>query len=116
MKNQVALYGIIGLLVGVVLTGTAMSLSGNKMDDMGGGHTAMSMDDMAKELQGKTGDDFDKAFIEMMIDHHQGAIDMAEEAKKNAKHDEIKRMADDIVSAQSSEISQMRDWQKQWGY
>ena len=64
----------------------------------------------------KTEDEFDKAFIEEMIVHHQGAIDMAQLARKNAGHDEIKSMADDIISAQTKEIDQMRQWQKDWNY
>jgi uncharacterized protein (DUF305 family) len=67
-------------------------------------------------LKGKTGDDFDKAFIEQMIVHHQGAIDMANLAKQNAKHDEIKKLSDDIVTAQTKEINEMTSWQQQWGY
>jgi uncharacterized protein (DUF305 family) len=76
----------------------------------------MSMSEMTSKLQGKTGDDFDKAFISDMIAHHQGAIDMAKLAKANAKHDEIKKMADDIISAQSKEIDMMQTWQGDWGY
>ncbi len=76
----------------------------------------MSMDDMTAVLNGKTGDDFDKEFITGMIAHHEGAVAMAQQAKQNAKHDEIKKMADDIVSAQTKEISQMQAWQQQWGY
>jgi uncharacterized protein (DUF305 family) len=63
-----------------------------------------------------TGDDFDKAFLSEMIVHHQGAIDMATLAKQNAKHDEIKKLADDIVVAQTKEIGEMKQWQQQWGY
>ena len=77
---------------------------------------SMTMADMVNSLKGKIGDDFDKAFILGMIEHHQGAIDMANEAKKSAKHEEIKQMADEIISAQSKEIDMMRQWQKEWGY
>ncbi len=76
----------------------------------------MSMDDMMAELEGNTGDDFDKAFIEMMIPHHEGAIDMARAAQQSAKHQEIKDMAEDIISAQQSEIDMMKGWQQSWGY
>jgi uncharacterized protein (DUF305 family) len=76
----------------------------------------MSMSEMARNLQGKTGDDFDKAFISGMIAHHQGAIDMAKLAQKNAKHDEVKKIADDIISAQSKEIDMVQTWQGDWGY
>jgi len=76
----------------------------------------MSMNGMTEMLEGKEGDAFDKAFLDMMIDHHQGAVDMANLAKQNAKHDEIKKMADEIISAQTKEIEMMRAWEKQWKY
>jgi len=92
----------------------------NKMDDMMGDMKgmdhSMTMNGMVDSLKGKTGDDFDKAFLSGMIEHHQGAIDMANETKKNAKHDEIKNMSDDIITAQSKEIEQMKQWKKDWGY
>lgn len=122
-NNQPVLYGIIGLLAGVVLTGAIMSFSGsgswarsNGMMGDSRDHMSMSMDDMTDELKDKTGDDFDKAFLEMMIDHHQGAVDMAKETLKSAKHQELKTMANDIITAQEKEISQMKAWQKEWGY
>lgn len=52
----------------------------------------------------------DNHFLNMMIPHHQGAIDMAKEAEKNAEHSEIKDLAKRIVTAQSAEIKQMQDW------
>lgn len=79
-------------------------------------HTSMSMDDMMAELEGKTGDDFDKAFIEMMIPHHEGAIEMALAAQQSAGHQEVKDMAEEIITAQQSEIDMMRGWQQAWGY
>ena len=71
---------------------------------------------MADGLKGKTGDEFDKAFISQMIEHHEGAVTMAVQARQDARHDEIKAMAEDIISAQTREIAQMKNWQKQWGY
>lgn len=83
-------------------------------------HSAMGMmDDMAgmtAELEGKTGDDFDRAFIEQMIMHHQSAIDMAAPGEQNAKHQEVKDLSKAIVSAQTKEIQQMKQWQQEWGY
>ncbi len=77
---------------------------------------SMTMHDMMMMLEGKTGDEFDKAFIQGMIPHHQGAIDMAREALKNAKHEEIKQLARDIIASQQREIDAMKQWQEQWGY
>lgn len=138
MQQKAILYGIIGLLSGILLTilfttsvvnsnnTGMMRMMGmqteNMMDkdmmseEMMEHDESMSMDDMVNSLKGKTGDDFDKAFITGMIEHHQGAIDMANLAKQFAGHQEIKDMADAIISAQTSEINQMREWQKSWGY
>jgi uncharacterized protein (DUF305 family) len=44
-----------------------------------------------------------------MIIHHQRAIDMAKVTKHNANHEEIKNLADDIISSQTKEISLMED-------
>jgi uncharacterized protein (DUF305 family) len=77
---------------------------------------SMSMDDMASMLQGKTGDAFDAAFLAGMIPHHQGAIDMAKQVLVSAKHDELKKLAADIIASQQKEIDEMTQWQKDWGY
>jgi uncharacterized protein (DUF305 family) len=69
-----------------------------------------------EELKSLTGDAFDKAFISSMIEHHQSAINMAYPGQTNAKHDEIKQLTKAIVEAQSNEITQMKQWQKDWGY
>ena len=123
MKNETILAGIIGLLLGVIIATFGVTYAVNKdhngmMSQMMGMHSgsSMSMDQMVASLQGKTGDTFDEAFINEMIDHHQGAIDMANLAKQNAKHEEIKTLADAIVNAQTKEINEMRSWQNQWGY
>jgi len=123
MNNETILAGIIGLLLGVIIATFGVTYAVNKdhngmMSQMMSMHSgsSMSMDQMVAGLQGKTSDAFDEAFISEMIDHHQGAIDMANLAKQNAKHDEIKKLADDIVSAQSKEIDMMQTWQRDWGY
>ena len=131
MRKEPILYGIIGLLVGVVIAGFtaayALTNNHNGMMRMMGMHTTtdnqgmmsnedMAMGEMTNMLKNKTGDDFDKAFIEQMIIHHQGAIDMAKLAQTNAKHDEVKNLANDILSAQSKEIDMMQTWQGDWGY
>lgn len=73
-----------------------------------------AMDDMMAGLSGKTGDEFDQAFLTEMIVHHEGAVEMAESALQNAKHVEIKTMANAIISAQTEEISQMKEWLRVW--
>lgn len=97
-------------------TGTMMGASGmNMMQPHSGTGMSMSMDMMTQMLEGKTGDDLDRAFLEMMIPHHQGAIDMAKFLAAS-KHPELVKLGADIITAQTKEIEQMKAWQKQWGY
>lgn len=90
--------------------------SGEMMMD----HSSMGMqNDMANmndQLKSLSGDVFDKKFLELMIEHHQSAIDMSDPGSKNAKHTEVKSLTEAIVKAQSQEIGQMKQWQKDWGY
>jgi uncharacterized protein (DUF305 family) len=127
-KNNVALYSLIftlvGLFIGWLIWGNSfmgrMPRAG--VHEMSGSHMMTDenmdmnkmMNGMMGELNGKTGDAFDKAFIKEMIVHHEGAVAMAEAAKINAKHQEIKTMADAIISAQTSEIEQMKKWLNDW--
>ena len=71
---------------------------------------------MSMMLRGKTGDAFDRAFIQLMIPHHQDAINMANMALENAKHEEMKNLARDIISTQQREIDMMKQWKQSWGY
>ncbi len=75
-----------------------------------------SMKGMTMMLQGKTGDEFDAAFLAMMIPHHEGAIEMAKLAETSAAHAEIKALAKAIIKAQQTEIDQMEKWQTTWNY
>jgi len=77
------------------------------------GHGSMKMDmkmdmqgDIAK-LQAATGKQFDRLFLDMMIPHHQMAIDMSKEAVMKAEHAEIKEMARLTALKQQGEIAEM---------
>jgi uncharacterized protein (DUF305 family) len=56
----------------------------------------------------------DRHFIVMMIPHHDGAVAMADLALSQAKHPELKKLAQTIKTTQTKEIQQMRIWYKQW--
>lgn len=56
----------------------------------------------------------DKTFIEMMIPHHQGAVEMAQMAVNQAKNPEVKKLAESIIKDQNREVQQMQTWYKQW--
>jgi Uncharacterized protein conserved in bacteria len=58
--------------------------------------------------------DFDTAFIEEMIPHHQMAVMMANMLKGGTQRPEMKKLAEDIISAQTKEIDEMRGWYNAW--
>ncbi|WP_405652786.1 DUF305 domain-containing protein [Streptomyces sp. NBC_00019] len=62
------------------------------------------MDDM-RDASGKA---FDTMFLTMMIEHHEGAVEMAETEKQQGAYSPAKDLADDIITAQTAEITQMR--------
>ena len=73
---------------------------GLSMDEMGMQHDVVDLSDA---------DDVDATFAAMMIDHHNGAIAMAELARAGGQHAEIRRLAEGIIEAQQGEIATMRE-------
>lgn len=61
-----------------------------------------------KKLAAMSGAPFDKAFLTMMINHHQGAIPMAKAEQTGGLSREAKNLAGNIADAQSAEIIKMR--------
>ena len=59
------------------------------------------------ELTGLSGTAFDKMWLQMMVEHHQGAITMANDELKNGTNPDAKKMAEAIVTAQQAEIATM---------
>ncbi len=86
--------------------GSMMSNSGSDMGSM--------MMDMTARMKGKTGDELDKVFLEDMIVHHEGAVDMAKELQKGTNRPELQKMAKDIIEVQTGEITMMENWLKEW--
>lgn len=82
----------------------------------GGADMAGDMVEMQNKLQGLTGEAYDKEFLKQMILHHEQAVEMSRYAETNAKHQEIKNLAKEVINAQTNEIEQMKQWQKEWGY
>ncbi len=68
---------------------------------------------MASDMVMKNGEYSDERFIDAMVPHHEGAVDMAEVALKNAEHEEIRRLAEDIVSTQEAEIRALKSIKKE---
>ena len=77
-----------------------------------GGDSMMSaMDKMSRDMAAvpMTGDT-DREFAQMMIPHHQGAIDMARNEIAHGKDPTMLKLAREVVAAQNKEIAQMKAW------
>ena len=106
-----------GAGAGVVLIQQPKNMNDDTMShDTSSMNMSSDMSMMSSSLKGLKGDEFDKRFISEMVTHHEGAVDMAELALTNAKHQEVKTMAQNIISAQTKEIDEMQTWQKDWHY
>ena len=74
-------------------------------DDMGG---MMTEDEMA-DLESASGAEFDQMFLTMMIEHHEGAIEMAKTEQSEGEFPEAVDMAKEIETTQAEEIQTMQD-------
>lgn len=62
-----------------------------------------------------TGADFDRAFIDAMVPHHESALEMARSAQAaGLTEPELEQVADDILATQQTEIDQMKEWRGEW--
>ncbi|MGZ3100667.1 DUF305 domain-containing protein [Streptomyces sp. H72] len=80
----------------------AMDHSMHGMDGM------MTAEEMT-ELENASGKAFDTAFMEMMIKHHEGAVEMAKTEQADGTYGPATKMAGEIISSQSAEIEQMNE-------
>jgi uncharacterized protein (DUF305 family) len=90
--------------------------SSGSEDGMQGMAHGTESTDYASEMLMENGQYSDERFIDAMIPHHQGAIEMAQVALENAEHPEILALAEEIVAAQETEIGQLKSIkQEQFG-
>jgi uncharacterized protein (DUF305 family) len=80
---------------------------------MGHGSMGMGSEGMARQMVMENGKYSDRRFIDAMVPHHQGAIEMARVALKNAEHAEIKQLSRNIVSSQQAEIEELKAIKKE---
>ena len=96
-------------------SGQEQGSSESENDMQGMAHGSESTDDTSEMLM-ENGEYSDERFIDAMVPHHQGAIEMAQVALENAEHSEILALAEEIVAAQETEIGQLKSIkQEQFG-
>jgi uncharacterized protein (DUF305 family) len=103
MNKRFLLYSLVGLLSSGAMAGSVFVNS----------QQGQSLPASGKPQQPRSVR-VDQHFIEMMIPHHQDAIDMADLALSRAKRPEVKQLAEAIKKDQTREIQEMRTWYKQW--
>jgi uncharacterized protein (DUF305 family) len=77
------------------------------MDHSGHNMSGMMSDQDMNKLTKLSGAAFDTAFLQMMVDHHQGAVDMARTEQSKGAYGPAETLAKSIVTSQSAEITQM---------
>lgn len=77
------------------------------MDHSLHGMGGMMTDEEMSELENASGEAFDTAFLELMIKHHEGAVEMAKTEQADGAHGPATKMAGEIIASQSAEIEQM---------
>lgn len=66
------------------------------------------METMMAAMAVRPSGDVDRDFVEMMVPHHQGAIDMAKAVLRYSHNPQIRRLAQEIIVTQQQEIAAMR--------
>ena len=83
---------------------------GTPMGDMGGmDHGGMMSDTDMQALEDATGAEASRLFLEQMIVHHEGAIEMAQDEVDNGQNPDVITLAENIIASQTTEISTMED-------
>lgn len=67
-----------------------------------------------EKLAALSGAEFEVAFMQMMIKHHQGAVREGSQCMVRAYHEELRTLCEDMVVTQTLEAGQMREWLCEW--
>jgi len=78
------------------------------MPSMDGGMPGMMSADDIEGLRNASDEEFQDMWLEMMIEHHEGAIEMAKTEQADGKYPDAVSLAKSIESSQSAEIDQIR--------
>lgn len=122
MNNKSLIYGFVGLVTGTAITGLLVinrTQAQSQVSEQNPLNQTQIQSQVPRQNQQRgmgmmNPQQADQHFIQMMIPHHQDAIDMANLAESKAKRPEIKKLAQDIKRDQNREIEQMKAWYKQW--
>lgn len=72
-------------------------------------HPGMATPEQIAALGATSGAEFDRAFLELMVAHHEGALAMAEQQRLGGTDVLAQQMADDVTVEQTAEIQRMQE-------
>lgn len=78
------------------------------MDMAGGGHSGMMSDRQMQMLEQADGDAASRMFLEMMIEHHEGAVEASDTELREGEYEPALSLADSIKQSQTEEIDEMK--------
>ena len=105
--------GSVALAALLALGGCSLTVNSSDHGDMGSDHGDMSQ--MMSTSPEASASAADIMFAQMMIPHHQQAVEMSTLAETRASDPQIKQLAAQIKAAQQPEIDQMKAWLEEWG-
>lgn len=104
-RRRLARRALCGVFASLLLVAACASPGASPASPSGQATTGPTASDVAG---------LDQAFIDMMVPHHQSAVEMAKIALDRAEHEELRSLAEDIIAAQEPEIQQLRQWRQSW--
>lgn len=117
MQNTIHARLIAGILAPLVLGGFVAGCGdgdGDRTSSAGGG-AASTPTQVTTPRPAGDAEAVDAAFVRQMVPHHEMAVEMAEQARKSAEHQEVKELADEIIATQTKEISALEAIAKELG-
>lgn len=88
--------------------GVPAMMDGDDAGHMGHGMDGMMTEDEMRQLEQATGPAFDALWLELMIRHHEGALEMANDVLASSKDPRVIALAEAILVSQAEEIAQMK--------
>ena len=95
-------------LLALVLMGVAAAQAADSGEKPFLAENSAAMDKMMDGMSAKPTGDVDQDFVQTMVPHHQGAIDMAQAELRYGHNEQLRRIAQEIIVEQQQEIAAMR--------